>query len=345
MLKPTTAQHRIVIFGAHSYFISNYLVEALLRIIKSRDDVQACLIVLTDRKLPRRSTIISTIVFFVREAMLKLFNRDHVVRVNKYWRSNLRQVGAQYGISVISPKGQDINSEAFLEGLTGWRPTVGFSLVCPQIMRRKLIDLCGRIVNYHNGFLSGYRGVYSTEWSIYNRERQTGFAFHLIDDGIDSGPVLSEGAVAILEDRSTIDIEVEKTKKATEGLHEVVELALGTAADLPVATSKGAYYGLSETEKLLTIDCAALLPADEILRRLRIFGHLNVKIADTLIANVTALREERCAGRLRLSFATRDSKVLRIYRISGRPVWLAKVLGPVSRGARAFFYRLDGLFS
>lgn len=47
-------------------------------------------------------------------------------------------------------------------------------------------------INVHGALLPKYRGMHSTFWAIMNGEKQLGITFHLVDEGMDSGPILKQ---------------------------------------------------------------------------------------------------------------------------------------------------------
>lgn len=50
----------------------------------------------------------------------------------------------------------------------------------------------GRLVNFHSGLLPYYRGPYSEFWAMHEqRPDRIGCSVHLIDEGIDTGPLLA----------------------------------------------------------------------------------------------------------------------------------------------------------
>ena len=52
-------------------------------------------------------------------------------------------------------------------------------------------------INIHPALLPKYRGRYSTAHAIFNGESQTGVTLHLMDEGIDSGPIISQRTIEI----------------------------------------------------------------------------------------------------------------------------------------------------
>jgi len=63
------------------------------------------------------------------------------------------------------------------------------------------------LVNYHNGLLPDYGGLYATRWSVYFNEDSTGFTFHRISDVLDGGPILHQDSLPLDEKTLQEDIE------------------------------------------------------------------------------------------------------------------------------------------
>ncbi len=62
----------------------------------------------------------------------------------------------------------------------------------------------GRLVNFHSGLLPYYRGPYSEFWAMYqHRPDLIGCSVHLINEGVDTGPVLATRVAHVPDDRLT----------------------------------------------------------------------------------------------------------------------------------------------
>ena len=85
-------------------------------------------------------------------------------------------------------------------------------------------------INVHHGAVPGYRGGPPVFWELRDGLDRVGFTIHLIDAGIDTGPVLARGDVPI-ERRSTL---AETLAATIPRLHEAsldaLEAVLDTAA-------------------------------------------------------------------------------------------------------------------
>ncbi len=56
----------------------------------------------------------------------------------------------------------------------------------------------GRVVNVHPALLPRFPGAHAVEDAIAAGATETGATVHLVDDGVDTGPVLRQEAVPIL---------------------------------------------------------------------------------------------------------------------------------------------------
>jgi len=62
----------------------------------------------------------------------------------------------------------------------------------------------GKLVNFHSGLLPHYRGPYSEFWAMYeHRPDLIGCSVHLIDEGIDTGPLLATRVAQLPDERLT----------------------------------------------------------------------------------------------------------------------------------------------
>ncbi len=97
----------------------------------------------------------------------------------------------------------DMKADGGAARLLAFRPDIvvsaRFSLIFPQ----RVIDAVPRgIVNVHPGALPGYRGLFAPFWQILKRESELGCTVHMVDRGIDTGPVLGVARVPFDPTRS-----------------------------------------------------------------------------------------------------------------------------------------------
>ncbi len=77
------------------------------------------------------------------------------------------------------------------------QPTHGVSVLYGEILRQPLIDVFVHgIANLHPSYLPYGRGAHPNAWALANGE-PAGVTLHLVDAGVDSGPILAQVAVVV----------------------------------------------------------------------------------------------------------------------------------------------------
>lgn len=113
-------------------------------------------------------------------------------RLSKYFKSmdnrSLAVFAKSFGIPVIyidSPNNKD-----FLTHLRELTPDVVINQ-SQYIIKKQLLEIPRLgILNRHNALLPGNRGRLTPFWVVYKGENESGVTIHLLDEGIDSGPIV-----------------------------------------------------------------------------------------------------------------------------------------------------------
>ena len=91
-----------------------------------------------------------------------------------------------------------------MEQLHDWKPDVIVVAAFGQILRPEVLDLppygC---INLHASLLPRWRGAAPIQAAILHDDRQTGVTIMRMDQGVDTGPLLSQKATLILENETT----------------------------------------------------------------------------------------------------------------------------------------------
>lgn len=107
------------------------------------------------------------------------------------------QVMARHGIPVIRLEG-GINKRKSLDAIRAVKPDLLVSIGGNEIFRSPLIDLAPKgCLNLHSALLPKYRGLMPSFWVLRFRERYTGVSVFLVDEGIDTGPILVQKRIEI----------------------------------------------------------------------------------------------------------------------------------------------------
>jgi methionyl-tRNA formyltransferase len=106
------------------------------------------------------------------------------------------------------------------------------------------------ILNLHPSLLPKYRGVNPIREPILNGDDKTGATLFLIDEGIDTGPILAQTEICLTGDETIIDLEMKLGQLAGNLFNETIKEYLNNEIKpIPQDNSKATY-----TKKLSRID-------------------------------------------------------------------------------------------
>jgi methionyl-tRNA formyltransferase len=111
----------------------------------------------------------------------------------------VKLVAERAGIPVLQPL--KIRTPEFLQALSSWQPDLIAVAAYGRILHTPILRLpplgC---VNVHGSLLPKYRGAAPVQWAIINGETETGITTMLMDEGMDTGPMLLQEKLKILPD-------------------------------------------------------------------------------------------------------------------------------------------------
>ena len=110
--------------------------------------------------------------------------------------SPVKVFAAAQGLRVLEPL--TIKDKGFISELKGTSPELIVVVAYGKILPRAILEMprlgC---VNVHASLLPSYRGAAPINWAIINGEEETGVTTMLMDEGMDTGPMLLKEAVRI----------------------------------------------------------------------------------------------------------------------------------------------------
>lgn len=90
-----------------------------------------------------------------------------------------------------------VNSKEFIQFLQENTPDLIVVICCRIISKKVLTCVDTTFVNTHLGISPKYRGVHGGYWALANRDKENcGVTVHIIDAGLDTGPVLYQRNIA-----------------------------------------------------------------------------------------------------------------------------------------------------
>jgi hypothetical protein len=158
----------------------------------------------------------------------------------------------------------DLRADGGARTLLDFRPDVvvsaRFSLIFPQ----RVIDAVPRgIVNVHPGMLPGYRGLFAPFWQIRNGEPELGCTVHIVDRGIDTGPILGVARVPFDPARSLMWHTASLYRGGVRiAAGAAAALARGITPDAVPQPAGGAYYRFPASEDFDALSVPVADPLD-----------------------------------------------------------------------------------
>jgi methionyl-tRNA formyltransferase len=112
--------------------------------------------------------------------------------------SPVKTLATRLGLSIDQP--DRCRDPRFLERFHQAAPDLAVVVAYGQILPRALLDLAPNgFLNVHASLLPKYRGAAPIQWAILNGDQQTGVTIMRIDEGLDTGDILSTSPTPILE--------------------------------------------------------------------------------------------------------------------------------------------------
>jgi methionyl-tRNA formyltransferase len=110
--------------------------------------------------------------------------------------SPVKRVALGKGLPVLQP--ERARDPAFLDALRQLQPGLGVVVAYGQILPKALIEIPPHgLVNVHTSLLPKYRGAAPIQWAIANDDAETGVTIMKIDQGLDTGDILTQQTTPI----------------------------------------------------------------------------------------------------------------------------------------------------
>jgi methionyl-tRNA formyltransferase len=179
-----------------------------------------------------------------------------------------KTIGLARGIPVLQPA--RIRSDDSVSRLREIRPECIVVVAYGQIIPRSILDIPAKgIINVHGSILPRYRGAAPVQWAIARGETSTGVTTMLMNEGLDTGPILLQRETAIADDDTGGSLEA---RLASLGASLLIEtLDRWEAGDLKPAPQDDANATLAPRIKKEDALVDFRLEAPEIHNRVRAF--------------------------------------------------------------------------
>jgi methionyl-tRNA formyltransferase len=133
------------------------------------------------------------------------------------------EAARELGLDVVQP--ESVKDEAFLEGMRALDPDLFVVVAFGQIFPADLLAVpkLGAI-NLHASLLPKYRGASPIQSAISNGEKKSGVTTMLMEEELDSGPILVQEEVEIRRSETAGELAVRLAKVGAGAMVETLEL-------------------------------------------------------------------------------------------------------------------------
>jgi methionyl-tRNA formyltransferase len=115
--------------------------------------------------------------------------------------SPVKQFALAHRVEVLQP--EKASEDLFCEALRKIDPDLIIVVAFGQILKRKALSIPKwGVINIHASLLPKLRGAAPIPWAILNGETKTGLTIMRMDEGLDTGPILFQKEVPILENET-----------------------------------------------------------------------------------------------------------------------------------------------
>ena len=190
-----------------------------------------------------------------------LLARGHAIRGVATESDDIRKWAASRSVPVL-PSSNDRLTKLLTEGPCDYL----FSVINYRVLPDHIFRLPKRgAINFHDGPLPGYAGMYVTTWALINGEREHGISWHWMTKEIDAGGVLIEKRFPLSRDETAFTLNIKCYKAGFEAFRSLLnDLDHGTVSSRPqTRPAQGGYYGLRKRPgRMATLDWSR--PAEEL---------------------------------------------------------------------------------
>jgi len=128
-----------------------------------------------------------------------------------------------------------------------------FSVLNEKILSLKQLDYVKKSsINFHDGPLPKYAGLFSSSWAIYNNEKKHGVCWHKIEKSIDAGDILTEMKFKINKNDTAYNVDTKGMMIGIKLFKKIVQnIKKNTLKFKKQNLKKRTYFGKSKLKNLL----------------------------------------------------------------------------------------------
>ena len=157
----------------------------------------------------------------------------------------------RHGFERIELEGS-INSRVSLKRIGDLHPDLLISIAGNEIFRKPLLELAPKgCLNLHTSLLPKYRGLMPSFWVLRNQEKETGVSVFFVDEGIDSGAIIVQKRIEVMDLTQEELIRISK-RIGMDAIKEAIELIHSDSVKLiPNNDAEKTYYSFPTRDDVM----------------------------------------------------------------------------------------------
>lgn len=180
----------------------------------------------------------------------------------------VKKLALSHGIPILQP--ESLKREETIAWIKGKEPEVIVVAAFGQILPPAVLRIPPRgCLNVHASLLPRYRGAAPVQAAILNGDQETGITIILMDEGLDTGPIVASRAIPISPDDTAGSLERKLSRLGAEILLEVLPAWVKGEIEPSPQEGEASYTKpIRKEDGLMNWE----LPAEVLARRIRAFN-------------------------------------------------------------------------
>ncbi|OGS45703.1 MAG: methionyl-tRNA formyltransferase [Elusimicrobia bacterium RIFOXYD2_FULL_34_15] len=138
--------------------------------------------------------------------------------------SGIKKNALEKKIPIFTP--ENIQNQDFISNLSDIKPDLAIVAAYGKILPKKVLDIFPNgCINIHFSLLPKYCGAAPIQWALINGEANTGITSFWMDEGMDTGRIISQKKIEIDKNDDTISLQKKLIPIALDVLKETLKKA------------------------------------------------------------------------------------------------------------------------
>lgn len=133
----------------------------------------------------------------------------------------VKKTAEQLELNLYQP--ENINSDRSIQKIEAIDPDGLVVVAYGQIISGDILNLVDWPINIHGSLLPSYRGAAPINWAVINGERHTGVTTMVMDEGMDTGPILLQRSIGIGKNETAGSVHDRLASVASDLIIETIE--------------------------------------------------------------------------------------------------------------------------